>query len=183
MLKNGPICTGIAKRSQLSVQRWMAEVEKVLNSHEEFRLDESFHVMMEYADIPRGSCSHKVPKFFREKLKCSKCVIRVKNKDQICLARALILGAAQADGAVEKDKRRRKKALSNLRSEKRLKQEAHQLLEAAGIPIREWSLHDLPAFKSVRDIVTSVALFLFLIHFFPCRLSKTMKSGSSVQIT
>ena len=49
-----PIWTPPIKRDQLTVERWMDEVMRVLNSQEEFSLDASFNVEVHYAEPQRG---------------------------------------------------------------------------------------------------------------------------------
>ena len=53
----------------------MADVARVLNSHEGFTLDESFHVMVEYRKVPGGRCLDELPDFLTSTLvrKCDTC--------------------------------------------------------------------------------------------------------------
>lgn len=47
---------------QLTEDRWMSEVQGLLNSIEEFRMDELFFVEVDYTDLTRGRCVRNVPR-------------------------------------------------------------------------------------------------------------------------
>lgn len=152
----GPIYTPITKKDQLSVERWMEEVERKLNSNESFRLDESFPVMVEYARQPAGGCCDNVPKFLQAKLTNLKCVFRVRNDDETCLARALVLGKAyvncKAKSKKKKSKKEKEKAMQpfyKLRYKKAQNAKTLELLAAAGLPERPCTLEDIPYFEKV----------------------------------
>ena len=134
-----PIYTPLTKRSELTVDRWILEVEKVLNSHEEFILDNSFTVTTEYAEIPAGRCVDKVPKMLAAKLHKMRCVVPIKNTDSTCMARALVVGKAHADGD---------KAVYDKVRRPRNEQTLH-LIQQAGLTEREFSIEDIPAFERV----------------------------------
>ena len=148
-----PIYTLLTKKSELTVDRWMMEVEKVLNSHEEFILDDSFTVTTEYAEIPAGRCFDKVPKMLAAKLHKMRCVVPIKNSNSICMARALVVGKAHADGnKAIYDKVRRP------RNEQTI--QVRHLIQQAGLTEREFSIEDIPAFERVSHVGVSG-------HFFP----------------
>ena len=137
-----PIYTPLTKKIELTVDRWMMEVEKVLNSHEEFILDDSFTVTTEYAKLPAGRCFDKVPKMLAAKLHKKRCVVPIKNSDSICMARALVVGKAQADGNKSVyDKVRRTSNEQTI--------QARHLIQQAGLTEREFSIEDIPAFERV----------------------------------
>ena len=76
-----PIWTPPIQRSQLSVERWMEEVARVLNSQEEFCLDGTFNVEVHYAEPAAG----KGGVLLDEMLKRKQCVLRIENVDDLCL--------------------------------------------------------------------------------------------------
>ena len=45
--------TPLIQQDQLSVERWMIEIAKLLNSQDELRLNESFKITVQYAQPPR----------------------------------------------------------------------------------------------------------------------------------
>ncbi|XP_055344851.1 uncharacterized protein LOC129592761 isoform X3 [Paramacrobiotus metropolitanus] len=137
---NYPIWTPPIQRSQLTVRRWMAEVARVLNSYEEFSMDKHFEVLVQHTDIPRGSCVRDVPIILKKRLQRMKSVILITNADSICLARALVVGMAYADGDKQKCRRIR-------RGEKLQSKEAKALIKNAGLDEREYTIADVPFFQ------------------------------------
>ncbi|XP_055336280.1 uncharacterized protein LOC129586839 [Paramacrobiotus metropolitanus] len=137
-----PIWTPPTLRSQLTVQRWMAEISKVLNSHQEFVIDGSFEVLLEHTEIPSGRCARDVPPMLYQKLKKMTSVILVNNDDEICMARALVIGRAFADGHKEY-------ARHIAKGKREILALSKDLIKKAGLPMREYSLADIPAFENV----------------------------------
>lgn len=72
-------------------------MEKVLNSREEFVLNGYFEIQVQHTQSPAGSCHWEVPKLLREKLERMKSVMGIKNADDLCMARALVVGKTVAD--------------------------------------------------------------------------------------
>ena len=73
----------------------MTEVEKVLNSHQDFQFDASFSIMVSYASPPAGSALDQVPPVLKNRLLKSTNVVVIKNTDSICMARAIVVGVAR----------------------------------------------------------------------------------------
>ncbi|XP_055336745.1 uncharacterized protein LOC129587158 [Paramacrobiotus metropolitanus] len=119
----------------------MAEVERVLNSYEEFVIDEHFEVFVQHTDIPKGSCVRDVPILLKRRLQRMQSVIVINNPDEICLARALAVRKAYADG--DKLCRRIK------RGQKLQTKEAKALIGKAGLSEREYTITDVPQFQRV----------------------------------
>ena len=140
-----PIWTPPTLRSQVTVERWMAEVEKVLNSQEEFPLDESFHVTVECAKPPTGGCLKDVPEMLYKKLASKRCVTRVQNADNICMARALIIGKAYVDG----DLVQYTSLYQNSKRNVMQTAAARKLVAEAGLTERTFGIADIPAFENV----------------------------------
>ena len=137
-----PIYTSITQKNQLTVYRWMADVARVLNSHEDFALDDSFYVMVEYCKVPGGGCLDLLPDLLTSTLLRKRSVICIGNADNLCLARCLVVAKARIDdpGLFRR--------IRYIRSAEQRKQ-AKALQAAAGLPERICSLQDLPAFERV----------------------------------
>jgi hypothetical protein len=139
------IWTPMILKSQLTVDRWMDEVERILQSQEDFPLDEGFSVEVHTAKIPSGRCSYRVPPHMARQLNEKSSVIQIKNKDDICMARALVVGKAHADG----NRREKKKMFENSSYNKYQTKCAKDLIQNAGLQERKYSLDDIPAFEAV----------------------------------
>ena len=96
-LPRGAIFTPIINKDQLTVDRWMLAIEQVLNSQQEFRIDDSFEVMVEFVKTPSGGCIRDSPAPLARKLLKKRCVVWIQNRDNLCMARALVVGEALAD--------------------------------------------------------------------------------------
>ena len=140
-----PVWTPLTELSQLTTARWMMEVEKVLNSQESFVFDGSFKIRVDVASPPGGSCRLDVPKQMAKFLAKKQCVISVKNEDDICMARALVIAKATADyGSSTAD------PVMDLRRGIKAQRTAAQLLvRQARLPFRRFTIEDLPAFELV----------------------------------
>jgi hypothetical protein len=145
-----PIWTPFFVRSEFSVARIMLEVSRVLQSNQEFRLDETFQITVQHAKVPVGRCTPDIPKLLADKLYRMRALVRVRNSDEICLARALVIGKALAD----KDKKLYK-ALINVKKDTRIGDTTKQtemavaLIAKAGFPIRAFTLEDVKKFQAV----------------------------------
>ena len=145
-----PIWIIAAHKSQLTVDRWMLEVQKVLNSQEEVRFDESFSIIVSYATPPAGSALVNVLRPLQNRLSKSTSVVVIKNKDEICMARAIVVGIARLNGD-----RVVYKKMQDTRLELQ-KRTALQLIQNAGLPVRSYSIADIPAFEAVSQPFFSV---------------------------
>ena len=92
-----PIQLPFMKTSHLTADHILSEVERVLQSFEEFVLDGAFEVDIIHVKNPSGGVwsSHYIDldAFFKNK----KCIIRIQNKDELCCARAIITAKAKID--------------------------------------------------------------------------------------
>jgi hypothetical protein len=95
------------KVAELTVDRIMDEVSKILQSHEEFTLDHNIVIHFIHVHNPHGSGWSLRPIMnFKKLLDFLGCVIQVKNKnDNMCFARALITAKANVDGTPDTDPR------------------------------------------------------------------------------
>ena len=138
-----PIWTPPILKSQITVDRWMDVINRVLQSCETFNLGDGFEVAVDYVEIPNGGCLRDVPTLLRNKLKNKRCIVQIKNQDDLCMARCLVIGRAHADG----DKKLYYKLHhDNPRMQTTL---AKSLVMKAGLPERRYTLADIPAFEAV----------------------------------
>ena len=92
-----PIQLPFMKKSQLSAEHFLSEIERVLQSFEEFVLDGSFEIDIIHVKNPKGGRgpSHFIDldSFVTNK----KCIIRIQNSDNLCCARAIVTAKAKID--------------------------------------------------------------------------------------
>ena len=96
-----PISTRLLPAIQMTVNKVLAEVTKVLQSNEHVPLDQSFTVDVVAIKQPTGSGkvnkkSLKVLDYAKDTL-VKKSIITIRNKDNLCCGRALAVGQALAD--------------------------------------------------------------------------------------
>ena len=125
----------------------MVEVQKVLNSQEEVRFDESFSIIVSYATPPAGSALVNVPRPLQNRLSKSTSIFVIKNKDEICMARAIVVGIAKSNGD-----RAAYKKMQDSRKDLQ-KKTALLLIQNAGLPVRSYSIADIPAFEVASQTV------------------------------
>ena len=95
-----PISIPFLPLEELTTERVFSQLEKVIQSNEEFRLNDTVTVDIIHVEMPQGSGrSKRTTLNIREYLKKKKSVIPINNKDDFCLARALAVGIAK----IEKD--------------------------------------------------------------------------------
>ena len=87
---------------KLTTEKVLSHVEKVVQSNEEFRLNDTVIVDIIHVKMPQGSGKSRLKRTtydIREYLKKKKSIITINNKDDFCLARALAVSIAR----IEKD--------------------------------------------------------------------------------
>ena len=95
-----PISIPFLPLEELTTERVFSQLEKVIQSNEEFRLNDTVTVDIIHVETPQGSGrSKRTTLNIREYLKKKGSVISINNKDDFCLARALAVGIAR----IEKD--------------------------------------------------------------------------------
>ena len=97
-----PISLPFMPLSRLTPERVFSQIERVVQSHQDFRLNESVIVDIVHVEMPNGSGKRKRDDIDLESyLQNKRSVVNIKNKDDLCLARALVVAIANID----KDKR------------------------------------------------------------------------------
>ena len=130
-------------REQLTTERVLSQVEKVVQSNEEFRLNDTVNIDTIRVEMPRGSGRSKVKRQtgnIRDYLKKKGSVITINNKDDLCLARALVVSIAR----IEKDPR-----YNHIRNSSRplQRERAFDLHEAANVPLGPCGLNKVDLFQ------------------------------------
>ena len=92
-----PISTRLIPSVQMTPNKVLGEITKVLQSNEEIPLDQSFVIDIIGVKAPTGSRkSLKVLDYSKDTL-LKKSIITIRNKDNLCCGRALAVGKALAD--------------------------------------------------------------------------------------
>jgi hypothetical protein len=144
------IWTPLMPRSQYTVERIMLQVEQVLQSNESFRLDDTFEIWTQVAKLPSGGCWTDSPKMLADKLRDKHSVVQVKNSDEICLARAIVIGKARADGDMALYKKlQTHRNPTHLGDKTAQTAEAKALIALAGLEPRRYNIADLKKFQKV----------------------------------
>lgn len=96
-----PISLPSMPRRELNSERIMGEVQRVLQSNEDVNLDAGMYVHLVHVDMPQGGSAVRKRKHYGFKLSkfldSKQCVLRIKNKDSLCLARALVTDVARQE--------------------------------------------------------------------------------------
>ena len=129
-----PISIPFCPLEELTVEKVLSNVEKVVQSNEDFRLNDTVTINIIHVEMPRGSGRLKRTTLnIRDHLKKKQSVITINNKDHLCLARALAVSIAR----IEKDPRYRqiKEARGHIQLQRALDlhQAANVLLGPCGI--------------------------------------------------
>ena len=97
-----PISIPFLPVERLTTERVFSQIERVIQSNQEFRLNDTVTIDIIHVVAPQGSGKSRVKRTtlnIREYLKKKKSVIPIKNTDNLCLARALAVSIAR----IEKD--------------------------------------------------------------------------------
>ena len=86
-----PIVIPFLKIPNLTSDRFMSEIERVIQSNEDFVIDSGLIIEVTLVDMLKGGV-HKRCKFVNTDkfLKDKKCIIRILNNDDLCCARAIV---------------------------------------------------------------------------------------------
>ena len=97
-----PITLPFCALEELTTEKVFSQIEKVVQSNEEFRLNDAVNIDILRVEMPQGSGNRRRTTYdLREYLKKKQSVICINNNDNYCLARALAVSIAR----IEKDPR------------------------------------------------------------------------------
>ena len=138
-----PISIPFLSLEKLTTEKVLSHVEKVVQSNEEFRLNDTVTVDIIHVEMPQGSGKSRLKRTtydIREYLKKKKSIIPINNKDAFCLARALAVSIAR----IEKDPK-----YQQIKDSKRHIQfeRALYLHQAANVPLRPCGLNEVKLFQ------------------------------------
>ena len=124
-----PISLPFMPLEQLTTEKVYAQIEKVVQSNQDFRLNDTVTIDINHVAMPEGSGSSKrtLPDI-RDHLKSKGSVVCINNFDDLCLARALVVGIANIENDPKYDQIRKSD-----RSIQR--QRALDLHQAANVPL------------------------------------------------
>ena len=172
-----PIVVPLQPWDRLNVDVVMGQIEKVLNSHQELAMNESFEITIGKINLPKGSGRRPITSLEGDKnsIQIKRSLVTIDNDDQLCMARAIGVGWAKLNRCTKKewdDLTRYQKSKSqlelvlehrkvsesyykNLRHKTRKEQKnlAVALSRLAGVPLdRPASLNDVEAFEEALDV-------------------------------
>ena len=138
-----PISLPFMSVERLTAERVYSEMERVIQSNQEFRLNDTVIIDINHVESPVGSrgkgkkrTTYNIDDYLDEK----NSVVRIKNKDDLCLARALVVARAKEDNDPRYNHIRR--------SERPLQREkAFDLHEAANVPLGPCGLNEVALFQ------------------------------------
>ena len=159
-----PISLPFMPRHELNAERIMGEVQRVVQSHENVNLEDGMHIHLVHVGMPQGGVAVRKNKHYGFKLSkfldMKKCVIRVRNKDILCLARALVTDMARQGNESAYSSIRHGCSIQGI-----LAKELHQ---KAGVPEDLSGLSEVTKFQDVIDeyqiVVVSAEHFNAIVH-------------------
>ena len=93
-----PISLPFMTLEQLTTERVYAQIEKVVQSNQDFRLNDTVTIDINHVAMPEGSGkTRRTLPNIRDHLKSKGSVISINNFDDLCLARALVVGIANIE--------------------------------------------------------------------------------------
>ena len=136
-----PISLPFMTVEQLSAERVYSELERVIQSNEEFRLNDTVTIDINHVKTPQGSGRKKRTTYdIRDYLKQKNSIICINNKDDLCLARALAVAIAR----IEKDPKYKHIRDSNRPLQR---ERAFDLHQAANVPLGPCGLNEVELFQ------------------------------------
>ena len=136
-----PIAIPFCSLEELTTEKVLSHVEKVVQSNEEFRLNTTVNIDVIRVEMPQGSGrSKRTILNIRDHLKKKGSVIPINNKDNLCLARALAVSIAR----IENDPR-----YNSIRDSRwaMQRERAFDLHEAANVPLGPCGLNEVDLFQ------------------------------------
>ena len=136
-----PISLPFMTVERLTTERVYSELERVIQSNQEFRLNDTVTIDINHVEAPAGSgrkkrTTYNIDDYLDEK----GSVVRIKNKDDVCLARALVVARAKKDNDPKYNQIKR--------SDRPLQREkAFDLHEAANVPLGPCGLNEVTLFQ------------------------------------
>ena len=139
-----PISLPFMEVERLTTERVFSQIECVIQSNQEFRLNDTVTIDINHVKTPEGRGKSKLKRTslnIRDHFKKKRSIIRINNTDDLCLARALAVSIAR----IENDPKYKHISDSNrpLQREK-----AFDLHEAANVPLGPCGIEEVKLFQN-----------------------------------
>ena len=136
-----PISMPFMTVEQLSTERVFSQIERVIQSNRDFRLNDTVTIDIIHVEVPQGSGRSKrnvlnIKDFLHKK----KSIITIQNNDNLCLARALVVAIAK----IEKDPHYKDLMKPGRRTQEKKARELH---EAANVPLGPCGIPEVELFQ------------------------------------
>ena len=125
---------------QLTPEKVFSQIERVVQSNRDFRLNDTVVVDIVHVEAPQGSGRKRTTLNIKEFLHNKKSVIVIKNNDDLCLARALVVAIAK----IEKSSVYKQLMNPQKRTQERKAKELHEL---AKVPLGPCGLPEVELFQ------------------------------------
>ena len=139
-----PISIPFMPLARLTTERVFSQIERVIQSNRDFRLNDTVTVNIIRIEEPQGGTSNGRSKRttlnIREYLKKKKSVISINNNDNLCLARALVVAVARIENDPKYTQIRKTQGHIQL-------QRALDLHQAANVPLGLCGLDEVDMFQ------------------------------------
>ena len=137
-----PIVMSFMRRTNLTVDRILSEIERVLQSYEQFVLDETFGIEFVHVHLMKASGHKRKPYVDIGRLLDSKrSIIQIRNRDELCCARALVTAMARIHNHTQ---------WNNIRQGRKIQEElARDLHRKAGVPLASCGIDEVKQFQKV----------------------------------
>ena len=138
-----PISIPFCSLEELTTEKVLSNIERVVQSNEEFRLNDTVTIDLIHVEMPQGRGKSKVKRTtydIREYLKQKKSIISINNKDDFCLARALAVAIARIENDPQYNQ------IRNSRNHIQLDR-ALDLHQVANVPLRPCGLNEVEQFQ------------------------------------
>ena len=138
-----PISLPFLPVERLTTERVFSQIERVIQSNQDFRLNDTVTIDIIHVETPQGSGRSRLKRTtlnIREYLKKKGSVISINNNDNLCLARALAVSVAR----IEKDPKY--KQIRDSRGHIQL-QRALDLHQAANVPLGLCGMDEVKLFQ------------------------------------
>ena len=149
-----PISLPFMPRHELNAERIMGEKQRVLQSNENVKLEDGIQVHLVHVGMPQAGAAVRKRKHYGFKLSkfldTKQCVIRMRNKDLLCLARALVTDMARQEKHPEWNSIRQGREWQSI-----LAKELHQ---KAGVPEGLCGLSEVATLQQVIEDYKIVVL-------------------------
>ena len=118
----------------------LTEIERVLQSNEQFVLDHCVHLNITHVSLPKGGTGKRCDYVDTERfLKDKRCIIQIQNTDDMCCARAIVTAKAKIDGHEQ---------WNAIQRGRRIQEElALELHTKAGVPLHQCGIENVKMFQ------------------------------------